>query len=345
MLLTGQEEHWQDAGDDLARDYGVSVSCFFGAQMNVKLLAGRTLETENYTQFWNGIDIACREPTCGSGMKNATWYTLRSNPSGFEICRICYVAIAESMGIEHHFIPRPGPPPAPEASLTCSFSPTIARIQMCMDKVMEMVYKQDPAPLEEFIRVYAFMPLCARDTALENAVWHGWDECTICPSCHYHFIRGTALAGTMPHHQGTRVTGQAMCEMYSPRMRELYLAACASDPPDASALLAYSLQRRAVWSATMPCVRQIVSDIRLKSARQAAMLNNSMFYTWSGNLAQNYLPLEQTSQSAATGYGLYNHMQIKGAEFGRMATALGNEIRGEPAYVADELERRWRAVE
>ncbi|KAI0911333.1 hypothetical protein F4823DRAFT_586132 [Ustulina deusta] len=250
--------------------------------------------------------------------------------------------MAEPMGVGHHFTPKAGIPPG--SSITCSFNPAIARFPIYMSKLLEMVYKQDPGPLEEFIKVYAFMPVCRRDSYVENARWFGWAECTICSECHHEFIRGTALADAMPH-QGTQVGGGVMCEMYSPRMRQLYLAACASDPPDPKPLLEYSVQRRAVWAETMPQARQIMRDIRLKIAKQNMAMNNSMFYTWSGNLWQNTLPLEQTSSSAAIGYGHHNHMQIKGAEYGRQATAIGNDILGSPAHVADELERRWRAVE
>ncbi|KAI1740988.1 hypothetical protein F4680DRAFT_77390 [Xylaria scruposa] len=342
ILLTGQEEQWRDAGGNLVKLFGVSVSCFFGPQYNVRVLAGRTLDTSNYTLFWKAMDIVAREPRCKGKIQGATWYTLHSNPDGFEICRSCYVTIAESMGVGHHFKPKADIPPG--SSIMCSFNTGVARFPVYMNKLLEMIYKQNPAPLEEFVKEYAFMPQCRRDTYIENARWFGWRECTICAECHHEFIRGTALADSMPH-QGTHVKGSVMCEMYSPRMRQLYLAACSSDPPDPKPLLEYSVQRRAVWAQTMPRARQILTDIKIKMLQQSTAMNNSMFYSWSGNLWQNTLPLEQTYSNSAIGYGYYNHMQIKGAEYGRQATALGNEILGSPAHIADELERQWRLVE
>ncbi|KAI1279801.1 hypothetical protein F5Y07DRAFT_387404 [Xylaria sp. FL0933] len=342
ILLTGLSSEWQDAGDDLASRFGVSVSCFIGRQFNVRALAARTLDTNDYDWFWKAMDVVCRSPMCQSKMQNATWYTLNSDPNGFEICSACYVSIVVPMGVYQHFKPKEDVPP--DSKITCSFNPAIARFRMYMSKLLEMVYKQDQAPLEEFIKEYAFMPECRRDRHVENARWFGWDECTICAECHHEFIRGTALAEAMPH-QGTLAAGRVMCEMYSQRMRQLYLAACGSNPPDPKPLLEYSVQRRSVWKETVPRARQIMSDIQLKSFQQSMALNNSMFYTWSGGLMQNTLPLEQTSGSAAIGYGHFNHMQIKGAEYGRQATAIGNDIRGAPAHIADELMQRWRAVE
>ncbi|KAI1122784.1 hypothetical protein F5Y10DRAFT_67424 [Nemania abortiva] len=342
ILLTGQDGNWRDAGDNLVNVFGVSVSCFFGAQFNVRALAARTLDTNDHALFWKGVDVVAREPRCKVRMQSSSWYTLKSNPPGFEICRACYVTIAESMGVGHHFVPKAGVPV--DSSITCSFNPAIARFGSYMRYLLELVYKQDPAPLEEFIKIYAFMPTCRRDTGIENASWFGWNECTICPECYHEFIRGTALADAMAP-QATQVKGAVMCEMYSTLMRQIYLAACATDPPDPKPLLEYSMQRRAVWAETMPRARQILSNIRLKMLQQDMAMNNSMFYKWSGNLMQDTLPLEQTYINAATGPGYYNHMQIKGAEYAQQATAIGNEIRGSPAYIADELERRWRAVE
>ncbi|KAI0116456.1 hypothetical protein GGR51DRAFT_318100 [Nemania sp. FL0031] len=342
ILLTGQDAKWRDAGDNLVNLFGVSVFCCFGAQFNLRALAARTLDTNDHTLFWRGIDIVAREPTCKSRMQGATWYTLKSSPDGFEICKACYVTIAESMGVSHHFVPKAGVPA--NGSITCNFNPVIARFGLYMKHFLELVYTQDPTSLEKFIKVYAFMPPCRRDTGLENASWFGWNECTICPECYHEFIRGTALADAMAP-QSVQVKGAVMCEMYSPRMRQLYLAAGATDPPDPKPLLEYSKQRRAVWAETMPRARQILSNIKIKMLQQDMAMNNSMFYTWSGNLFQNTLPLEQTYNNAAVGPGYYNHMQIKGAEYGRQATAIGSEITGSPAYVADELERRWRAVE
>ncbi|KAI1419325.1 hypothetical protein F5Y12DRAFT_789162 [Xylaria sp. FL1777] len=342
VLLTGLSSQWKDAGDNLVKLCGVSVSCYFGRQFNVRALAARTLDTNNSELFWKAMEAVNRSPICKSKMQNGVWYTLQSDPNGFEICAACFVTLVVPMGIHEHFKLKDSIPP--ESSITCNFNPAIARFPVYMNRLLEMVYKQDPVPLEEFIKEYAFMPECRRDTYVENARWFGWKECTICSECHHEFIRGTTLANAMPH-QGTQVAGGVMCEMYSQRMRQLYLAACASDPPDPTPLLEYSVQRRAVWSETMPRARKIMTDIRIKILQQSTALNNSMFYTWSGNLWQNTLPLEQTSGSAAIGYGHYNHMQIKGAEYGRQATAIGNDILGSPAHVADELERRWRAVE
>ncbi|KAI0873686.1 hypothetical protein GGS24DRAFT_490590 [Hypoxylon argillaceum] len=340
ILLTGQDGTWRDAGDNLVAIFGASVACDFGAQFNLRMLAARTLETRDHALFWKGVEAVAREPTCGARMQGAAWYTLRSDPAGFEICGACYASLVESTGVAHHFMRKAAPAAGTPDSggITCSFNPAVARFGAYMKNFQELVSTQDPGPLEAFVRVYAFMPTCRRDTHLENARWFGWNECTICPECYHEFVRGTALAEAMAP-ESVLVERGLMCEMYSPRMRQLILA---QDPPDPKPLLEYSVQRRAVWAETMPRSRQILSNIRLKIAQQNMAMNNSLFYKFSGNLWQNTLP---TYTSSAMGSGHYNHMQIKGAEYGRQASAIGSEISGSPAFVADELERRWRAVE
>ncbi|KAI0157416.1 hypothetical protein GGR57DRAFT_501034 [Xylariaceae sp. FL1272] len=343
VILTGQDSKWCSAGDDLVKTFGVSVRCCFG-QFNLKALASRTLDTTDYAHFWRAIDIISHEPLCDpKRIQNGTWYTLHSNPSNFEICRSCFVTIVEPFGVGHHFMLKPGT--ALENALLCSFNLGVARFSSYMKKFLEMVYKLDPAPLLEFIEVYATMPVCRGAKRVENVCWYGWDECTICPECHHEFIRGTKLASTMPH-QGIQVKAGIMCCMYSPRMRKLYMEACASEPPDPTPLLKFSVQRRAIWAETVPRLREIRNKQALQMGRQTRLLQDAMFYTWSGNLMQNSLPLEQTWGNTALGAGLYNHMQIKGAESSQQASIAGSQLAESASHLsAAELEARWAEVE
>ncbi|KAI0508249.1 hypothetical protein F5B22DRAFT_638797 [Xylaria bambusicola] len=342
ILLTNLSNDWKDAGEDLARRFGVDVGCYFGQQFNMQVLGGRTLDSNDRELFWKAMHIVNCSPRCQSQMQSPAWYTLLSNPPGFEICQGCMAAIVLPMGIEHHFTAKEGV--SPESKITCSFNPGIARFSTYMTKLLELVYKQDPAPLESFVREYACLPMCARDRYVEKRHWYGWQQCTMCAECYHEFIRGTALADAMPS-QGTYVEGGVMCEMYSERMRQLYLTACASNPADPTPLLEYSLQRRAVYAETMPRVRQIMSNMQIKVLQQRMALNNSFFYNSTGNTFYRTLPLETTYAGSAIGAGHHNHMHIKGAEYAAQAAAIGAEISGSPTYIADELERRWRAVE
>ncbi|KAI8630766.1 hypothetical protein F5Y19DRAFT_33387 [Xylariaceae sp. FL1651] len=342
VLLAGQESKWRDAGSNLVNVFGVSVRCCFGS-FNMKALAAKMLETIDYTLLWKAIDICAREPPCESkGMQGAMWYTLLSNPAGFEICRTCYAAIVEPMGVGAHFMLTTNVPAG--STILCSFNPNMARLPIYMSKLLDMVYKQDPKPLEEFIKEYALIPLCRRDKPVENARWFGWNQCTICQECHHELIHGTALADKMPH-QGTHVQGGVMCEMYSQRMRTLYLATCAADQPDLAALLEASMQRRAVWIETMPHVERILNDQVLKAEQHKGLLNQSMFNTWSGNLMQSTVPSAYTYGNATVGYGFHNQTQLQGAELGRQASELTSQIGGSPMLVTEEPEGRWRVVE
>ncbi|KAI0425801.1 hypothetical protein F5Y09DRAFT_320735 [Xylaria sp. FL1042] len=139
ILQTGLSSEWQDAGDDLASRFGGSVGCFIGRQFNVRALATRTLDTNDYEWFWKAMDVVSHSPMCKSQMQNATWYTLNSNPNGFEICSACYVTIVVPMGVYQHFKLKEDVPPG--ASITCSFNPAIARNYGYMGKLLEMVYK------------------------------------------------------------------------------------------------------------------------------------------------------------------------------------------------------------
>ncbi|KAI1809336.1 hypothetical protein GGS20DRAFT_313872 [Poronia punctata] len=333
FLLTGQESGWKSAGDNIEEIFGVSVSCSLGP-FNVRTLATRMLDTADYALFWKAVDIISPEPVCAAPdiMCGATWFTLFSNPAGFAVCRTCYATVVEPLGVGRYFMLKPGG----RRDGCCCFNPKFPRFEMYMRKLMEMVYKRDPDPLEACVRTYASLPVCPRDRRVEKARWYGWDECFICPECHFEFIRGTAFDEGLQH-RDVLVQEPMMCEMYSPRMRELYLVACGSDPPDPTPLLQDSLRRRAVFAETMARARQFTEDEDRGTA-------NGSFYN---NQWQSDVPLEQTYENNAARYGYHNYnMETEGAEYDHQAPVLGDELDGSSAaQVSRQLEEGWRAVE
>ena len=101
----------------------------------------------------------------------------------------------------------------------------------------------DTRPLETYALEFASLPLCPRDEDAQNRRWYGWKDCTICPACYHEFARGTALAPRMQL-KGETAPVSLMCEMYSPRMRALYVEACAKGDP--AELLKASRKRRSL---------------------------------------------------------------------------------------------------
>ncbi|KAI1259969.1 hypothetical protein F5Y18DRAFT_407795 [Xylariaceae sp. FL1019] len=341
---TPDEENWMRFQGDLVNSFGVSVRCCLGP-FNIRCLAGRTAEdTRDFDKFWRVLNVYLRQPKCDEkGMTGATWFTLNSDPANFDVCKACYMTIIEPMGIGKHFKPKPTYPAG--TRVICNFNPTISRFGTYMFKTLEMVYRQDPQPLLEFVRTYASMPMCKRDKRVPNRRWYGWNECMICPECYHEFARHTALAPSMPH-QGTFESAPIMCELYSPRMRKIYSASCATDPPDARLFLQESLRRRSIWVETMPRVREILENEEMKMLQWQGTANNGMSYTSMGNMyADTVGPGLYTYGHAGVGYGFENSLQVQGAEYSKQAAAMQSGMGGVTLLEAERLERRWRAVE
>lgn len=341
---TGQASKWQRAGADLQKLFRASIECCFG-RFNRHSLAARTIDTGDWELFWKGVDAIAREPTCdGNGMpKETNWYTLRSNPHSFAVCGECHATIVATHGVADLFIPKRDVPPS--STLVCTCNPAMPRFALYLNKFVEMMLTRDPGPLECFANEYAYIPLCRGSTFLENARWFGWPECTICPSCYHDFVRGTALADAVPL-KGVQIAKGRMCEMYSPRMRGIYLEACRTSPPDPTLLLVASEQRRYVWAETIPVAKRLEDEQHIKIYQQNDLQRQSMFYTFLGNSHQSVVQSPWVYDVPGLGSGFHNGWQETGAQKRREADQAYSQLNISSTYTQiGMLRTRWRQVE
>ncbi|KZL64115.1 integral membrane protein [Colletotrichum tofieldiae] len=343
IVGSDEERKWRDAGDNLASRYGSLVYCVLG-HFNVGIAMSRAIETKDFSIFWKALGTACSEEFCNpQGIKDGKWYTFPSHPEEFGICASCVATIAEPLGLASSLVPKCGVPPS--ITILCSFNPASPRFVSYMTKLLEGFFTADTQPLESYALEFASLPLCPRDEDFQNRRWYGWKDCTICPSCYHEFVRGTALAASMSL-KGDIVPASLMCEMYSPRMRGLYVEACARSPPDASELLKMSKARRAVYVETVPTIREMIMEAQVALGQQR-MLNGM----GSTNRAMGQIQ-EVTRQSPGVynmpgvGFGFSNHFEMQGALYGKQANSILAEYgSGTRTHVIKQLERRWREVE
>ncbi|GKT40455.1 uncharacterized protein ColSpa_00636 [Colletotrichum spaethianum] len=343
IIGSGEERKWRNAGDNLASRYGSLVYCVLG-HFNVGIAMSRAIETNDFSIFWKALGTSCSEEFCGpQGIKDGKWYTFPSHPEEFGICASCVATIAEPLGLASSLVPKCGV--SPGTTTLCSFNPASPRFVSYMTKLLEGFFTADTQPLESYALEFASLPLCPRDEDFQNRRWYGWKDCTICPSCYHEFVRGTALAVSMPL-KGDIVPTSLMCEMYSPRMRSLYSEACARSPPDASELLEVSKARRAVYVETVPTIREMIMEAQVALGQQR-MLN----VMGSTNRAMGQIQ-DTTRQSLGVcnmpgvGFGFSNHFEMQGALYGKQANSILAEYgSGSWTHVIKQLERKWREVE
>ncbi|CAK7230214.1 hypothetical protein SBRCBS47491_007511 [Sporothrix bragantina] len=346
VLHTGQEAFWQQMPHDPIFSKKYTSNCCSGL-FNILMAFSAASDTENWPQFWRSLNrLAFEEKACvPAGIVDGNWYTLPSQPPGFSICGGCHAGIVESLSLQQFFVPVHNHP-APGTAVVCSMNVNAPRFVAYVDKLLETWFTQDCTSWVTFARRYANIPPCCRDTDYKGRAWYGWPECTICAECYLEFVQGTALdTAAMP--MRPQILGEArICDMYSPRMRALYLEACKSPATGLQKLLNYSAQRRLVYFETMPTCRNIVVQQKL-TAQMAGMARlQSVAYTGAGNLLEiSSNHHDHTYGQAGVGYGFDNMQQLQGARYNVQANQLSAQVGGANILLVGQLENRWRSVE
>ncbi|KAH7303012.1 hypothetical protein B0I35DRAFT_447331 [Stachybotrys elegans] len=361
VLGTDQERKWHSSstavtpGSNQPVQYADEILCMLGAKASLSVAMGFAKDHKDYGIFWAAVDALLGFPLCEpNGTKGTNWFTLRQDLPGFTICEPCYVGLVKPMRLDDLFMRRP-PHTVPEQGLRCCYNPGFPRVGRYMMHLMEAFYTHDASRLASFATEYAQIPQCRGRKLLQNAEWFGWDECNICPECHHEFVRGTALerymafrpvglnGGTGPR----RLAKSSMCELYSPRMRRLYLASCAHSPLDeeATELRVFSARRRGVYAQTVLVVEQLRRQQELALGQQILLNQEGSFYTWLGGVEAVNIGSTHTFGRADVGYGFANEHELTGAVLAKQATEVGAQV-GSVSYRmrVDELERQWAEV-
>lgn len=96
----------------------------------------------------------------GKGMEKAGWFILHSDLDKFHVCGACFASIVEPFGIAQYFKAKTMSKRRYDRWCIGSFNPVAVGFQACLYKMVEMMYKQGPSPLDEFVRARWF-ELCS----------------------------------------------------------------------------------------------------------------------------------------------------------------------------------------
>lgn len=198
---------------------------------------------------------------------------------------------------------------------------------------------------------------CPGRNTISAATWYGWPECLICLQCFYTFASTGSLAhpSAMPL-WGARVEEPSCCDMYSPRQRGRYTAACQSRNP--AELLEASRLRAQVWEETMLGLARLDAlgdaDVYMAGA-MAGVLGvsagaNAMMDSYSSidaSFGGSAGDREEWRTDTGNVYGSWNGVlaereQLEADGYARVAAAgEGEEARRE----RERLEVRWKEFE
>ncbi|KAH8204476.1 hypothetical protein TruAng_001392 [Truncatella angustata] len=322
VVHSGEESKWHVA-PGLTEANDMQVRCSMGGRFNIRLVMARAHEVKDFSVFWDAMKKLENHPLCqDEGIHDAQWWTLPNQPEEFQICGACYDAICQPLGVKQFFRKKSA---------------------LSGGALLEMYTTQNPTALVEYAAMYAAIPPCGRDEARTKASWYGWDDCRICTECFHDFAKQHRTLADQMTLRNKWIEGGAMCEMYSPRMRQLYLNCSQKTPAGLDELLRISIHRRQMYYQTVPQIKQLIQQQKLALGQQRMLNSLSSFHTNIGQLQQITLGSAYTYSSP--GVGSFNTMdELQGARFGQQAMGV---VAGshDAVGIVTVLEKQWRAVE
>ncbi|KAK7744771.1 hypothetical protein SLS62_010074 [Diatrype stigma] len=133
----------------------------------------------------------------------------------------------------------------------------------------------------------------------------------------------------------------AMCEMYSPRVRKLYVECSEQGGGDPAPLLAFAAHRRAVFGRTVLPIRQMLAQAWLALEQQWSLNAVSSYYNMVGGM-QAATMVSPPYGYAQAGLGTFpNHDPHLGAQYGAQAAVAG-AAAGSPGnvFIVQQLEQQ-----
>ncbi|RBR13551.1 hypothetical protein FVER53590_08506 [Fusarium verticillioides] len=320
------------------------ASCDMG-QANMLIPMIRAVDKGNYARFWNTLQSLSQHPPCNpQGASGIRWYTLPSDPPDFDVCETCMAGTVASMNMTRFFKAKHSVGPS-EARL-CSFNlPGYPRGVLFLQKFAEAAYISDWRPLSELAVNLSTAPACPKINLElgKNRRWWGWENAHICQECYVVVAKGTKLEKHFTM-KGNQVAESRLCDLYSPRMRQLYKNACKTE--DLASFLSFALQRRQIYLRTVPEMNRMLAAAKHALGQAQTLGLAAVTFSAAGNLNATNFYYDHTVGNSTVGHGYQNEQLLQAAMADHSMQQVGAAATG-PAAVArvGVLERMWKQVE
>ena len=314
--------------------------------------------SENFQLWCEAAKIFMHEELCDGTARKGKSYTLivkdGTGDADFNICQSCYTCCIDLFGFGSHF-KQVDMKTHTEAGIAysdwaCDFYPTRYGFSKYMDALNEAVCVKEFSVLRDFIARYQGVTQpCPRSTFVKGRRWYGTSDFSACPDCFEETIQGTALESMIVVRNQLKET-ECSCDIYSPRMREIWKNAC--DTNDYAGFVELVRHRASVYWQTVPVMKRLLSQQRIRLMQQQTLNGSSMLYqrldmSASASSSINYSGYSQpryTYGAADVGYGYASTYGIEAARLGQQANNLVQSSRSDTTQVA-YLEALWEAVE
>lgn len=287
----------------------------------------------DFTVFWNAAKvITSLVPCTPHGIIRGKWWTVMGGCDGLSVCEACYNGVLQTADTAQFFEPVERDH---EATIVCSFCVASPRFKQFLSKYVEAQDRSVFSYYTDCVKKLAGIPPCPRLKPLKNGTWWGYPEILFCQDCYMSFVADTALSDLVPI-KGASDDRDMVCQIWSPRMRKMWLETCsagAPGSPESEAALdefrAFGKRRMEVYNATVPQVEFIrqMKQMKMMSAMNQGML--SVMYsgmnsfaavagTTDGHLHGNSSLGWYETENGATGAQMLNNMQAGMSDANRM---------------------------
>jgi hypothetical protein len=299
------------------------------------------VKPEPYSVLLAGMEVICSSPACftDDGIKGGRWHNFPNEVGNFGVCEGCYVGIFACDGMGSFFSPQPS---TSQQALYCVFNSKIEHYSAFSKRFCEAMYMGTFSIYEDYVRKWSSIRKCAGQGLAMQRAWFGWDDCPICQECYETFVAGTALAESLPL-QNTYSDEGKSCFMYSPRMRDMYTAACNSGSADE--LLAYSRKRQEVYLQTVLKAKMLRDKIQNEMTVANANMQMSANWMSMDSMASAIGEVQTAYWDSSSGY--YRSSDAMAGDQAWRKAMAGYDRANDPALWREinALEARWKEVE
>ncbi|KAJ3496025.1 hypothetical protein NLG97_g2972 [Lecanicillium saksenae] len=288
-------------------------------------------------------------PCTKNGIIRGNWWTLAGGCKNFDICEACYEGIMKPNELDKFLETKKH---GSEETIVCDFCPAAPRYNEYLSKFAETLDRGVFSCYADHVKTFASVPACPGRDHLAKSHWWGYGEALFCQNCYLVYVRHTSLSDHMPL-QGEYDERAQICQIWSPRMRNMWRAVCdAGEPGSAESnaelikFRAFGAKRLEVYLVTVPKINFIkgMKEIKMMQAMQQGQLSlmyqgmNSMAVlsgtddgNWHGNSSIGWYETE----NGATGAQMFNNMQA----------GMADANRGDEWMQIFQLELMWKEVE
>ncbi|KAH7346320.1 hypothetical protein BKA65DRAFT_502193 [Rhexocercosporidium sp. MPI-PUGE-AT-0058] len=301
--------------------------------------------TKNLQLWYEAARIFMREGICSGQAQQGKSHVLKDGNIDFNLCHSCFTCYIDLVGFGKHFKEVDTPTGKVWA---CDFHPTRHGFSKCAAALNEAILVNEFTVLKGFIvRYQGVSQPCPRSTFTTGRSWYGNADFIACPDCFEEVIQGTRLESMITVRNQVQ-QAELACDIYSPRMRSLWREACAKN--DYAGFAELARHRAQVYWHTVPVMKRLLSQQRIRLMQQQTLNNSSMLYkrldmTAGSSINYSGVPQLITTYGAAdVGYGYATTYGVEAARLGQQAGNLALSSGSQAGNVA-YLEALWEAVE